>query len=50
VNKRKTVSISLPIELLEWIEREIENDLYLKDRSHLVEIAVSEFKERREKE
>jgi len=44
------VSISLPIQLLEWIEKEIEQDLYLKDRSHLIEIAVSEFKKRREKE
>ncbi|MCW4020283.1 MAG: hypothetical protein NWF14_03525 [Candidatus Bathyarchaeota archaeon] len=50
MSKRKAVSVSLPVELLEWIEKEIEKDLYLKDRSHLIEVAVSEFKERREKE
>ena len=49
MNKRKTVSISLPTELLEWIEREIEADIYIKDRSHLCEIAIIEFREKREK-
>ena len=43
------MSISLPTELLEWIEQEVKSDIYLKDRSHLVEVAISEFKERREK-
>ena len=49
VSKRKAVSVSLPVELLEWIEKEVGSDLYLRDRSHLIEIAVSEFKERRDK-
>lgn len=49
VNKRKTVSISLPTELLSWIEEQVASDIYIKDRSHLVEIAVSEFRERRQK-
>ena len=45
--KRKTISVSLPEELIRWIEDQAQEDVYIRDRSHCIEISVTEFKEKR---
>ena len=45
--KRKTISVSLPEDLIRWIEDQAQDDVYIRDRSHCIEIAVTEFKEKR---
>jgi len=41
-------SISFDEELLKWIDKTVETDYRYKDRSHLIEVALRELKEKME--
>lgn len=39
-------SISFEKDLLDWIDKQVEDDYHFKDRSHFIEVVVKEYKDR----
>lgn len=46
MRERKTVSVSLPIKLIEWIDDVVKSDFHYRDRSQFIEICIMERKEK----
>jgi Arc/MetJ-type ribon-helix-helix transcriptional regulator len=44
--KKPAVTITLNPNTLAWVDAQIEKDFHYADRSHLIEIALREFKEK----
>ena len=42
---RKRVTISMEPELLRWVDDQVKDKVEYRDRSHLIEIAVTRFRE-----
>lgn len=43
---RMRLSITLEKEMLTWLDEQVRTQIYLRDRSHAIEIALTEFRRR----
>jgi len=43
---RSRVTISIPSELLEWMDNHVEEKYEYRDRSHFIEVLISRYREK----